>query len=143
MNVTTEFCLLKLVSLGTKFQVQLTTLIFLTKLAQKRNFQLKTEKSHLCVHPWSLLTRLNFSARGPADTGILMSLLLLVAETVNFTLNVTLRHQNVTPAVSFSMIFFKSIHYTLLNNFIRMIDMAVFVNHLFLFDFKVLASSFM
>ena len=34
------------------------------------------------MRPWSLLTILNFSERGPTDNGILMSQLLLVAETI-------------------------------------------------------------
>ena len=38
------------------------------------------EKLHFNVRPWSLLTILNFSARGPTDS-ILTSPLLLVAET--------------------------------------------------------------
>ena len=45
-------------------------------------FRLKMEKSNLCVRPWwSLLTILNFSARGPTANNILMFLLRLVAET--------------------------------------------------------------
>ena len=54
-------------SLGTKFQRTVTVLIFLTKFAQKGYFHSKTEKSYLCVCPWSLLTILNFSARGLTD----------------------------------------------------------------------------
>ena len=56
------------ISRGTKFQ--LTILIFLTKFVQKEYFRLKTEESHLGVRPWSLLTILNFSARGPTDTTV-------------------------------------------------------------------------
>ena len=44
--------------------------------------QTEMEKLHFRVRPWSLLTILNFSEQEPTDTnGILMSLLLLVAET--------------------------------------------------------------
>ena len=44
--------------------------------------QTEMQKSHFRVRPWSLLTTLNFSEQEPTDTnGILMSLLLLVAET--------------------------------------------------------------
>ena len=97
------------ISLGTKFQLKLTILLFWTKFAQKgcfrsktkkvntiielcifelakvpkKNFRSKTEKLHLRVSPWSLLTILSFSARGPI--GILMSLLLLVTETKEHT----------------------------------------------------------
>ena len=35
------------ISLGTKFQLKLTILIFLTKFVQKENFQSKMEKLHL------------------------------------------------------------------------------------------------
>ena len=57
------------ISLGTKFQLILTILIFFLffffwiKLAQTRNFRSKTKKSHWCVRAWSLLTILNFSTR--------------------------------------------------------------------------------
>ena len=53
------------ISLSTKFQFTLTVLIFFTKFAQNRHFRSKTEKLHLCVHPWSLLTILNICPRGP------------------------------------------------------------------------------
>ena len=46
------------ISLGTKFQLKVTILIFWTKFAQKGELWSETEKSHLCVHPWSLLTTL-------------------------------------------------------------------------------------
>ena len=55
---------------GTKFHLKLTILIFWVKFAQKGYFWSKTEKSQLCVRPWSLLTMLNFSARGPTDTTV-------------------------------------------------------------------------
>ena len=47
-------------SLGAKFQLKLTVYFFFTKFAQKGYFWTKTEKSHLRVHPWLLLTILNF-----------------------------------------------------------------------------------
>ena len=43
--------------------------------------QTETQKSLFCVRPCSLLTIVNFSERGPTDNDILMSFLLLVAET--------------------------------------------------------------
>ena len=49
-------------------QVKVTVLIFWTKFAQKGYFGSKTEKSHFCLRPWSLLTILNFSKRGLTDT---------------------------------------------------------------------------
>ena len=49
------------ISIGTKFKLKLIIWIFLTKFVQKGNFRSKTEKSHLCVRPLSLLTMLNFS----------------------------------------------------------------------------------
>ena len=58
------------ISLGTKFQLNLTILIFLTKFAKKGYFRSETETSHLCVRSWSLLTILFFSTRGPADTTV-------------------------------------------------------------------------
>ena len=70
------------ISSGTKFQLKLTSLIFFTKLAPKKNFRLKTENSHLWVRPWSLITILNTGADW--HNGILLSLLLLVAETIIF-----------------------------------------------------------
>ena len=42
----------------------------LTKFAQKENFPSKTEKSHLCLRLWFLLTILNFSSPGPTDTTV-------------------------------------------------------------------------
>ena len=53
--------------------------IFWIKLAGY--FRSGTEKSHFYVRPWALLI-LNSSARVPTDNGILMSLILLVAETM-------------------------------------------------------------
>ena len=47
-------------------------------------------KSLFCVRPWSWLTISNFSERGPTDNGILMSLLVLVAETKNSVLKLYL-----------------------------------------------------
>ena len=58
------------ISLRTKFQLKLTILIFWAKLAQKGCFRSKSENSYLCECPWSLLTILNFLARGPTDNGI-------------------------------------------------------------------------
>ena len=55
---------------------------FFTKFAQKGYFRSETEKSNLCVRPWSLLTTLNFSAGADRHSAILMSLLLLVVETI-------------------------------------------------------------
>ena len=57
---------------------------FWTKFAQKGYFQSKeTRKSHLRVRPWSLLTILNFFRKEPyKHNGVLMSLLLLVKETI-------------------------------------------------------------
>ena len=52
------------ISIATKFQLKLIIWIFLTKFTQKGNFRWKTEKSHLCVRPLSLLTMLNFSTGG-------------------------------------------------------------------------------
>ena len=43
-------------------------MIFGPKFAQNWYFRFKTEKSHFCVRPWSLLTILSFSAREPIDT---------------------------------------------------------------------------
>ena len=40
---------------------------FSTKFSKKGYFRSKTEKSHLYVRPWSLLTILNFSARRPTN----------------------------------------------------------------------------
>ena len=45
-------------------------LFVLTNYPQKGHFQSKTEKSHLSVRPWLLLTILNFSARRPTDTAV-------------------------------------------------------------------------
>ena len=45
--------------------------------------QTELQKSPFCVRPWSLLTILNFSERGPTDNSIVMSLLLLVPETIS------------------------------------------------------------
>ena len=72
------------ISLSTKLQVKLTILIFWTKCAQKGYFWSKTQnRTFACVHPWLLLIMLNFSARGLTETTvILMSLLLLVTETI-------------------------------------------------------------
>ena len=70
------------ISLGTKLQLKLTSSIFRTKFFQKGSFRSKTEKSHLCMCPWLLLAILNFSTW--YNNGILMSLLLLVAETINY-----------------------------------------------------------
>ena len=60
------------ISQGIQFQLTLTFLFifFFTKFVQKGYFRLKTEKSHLRVRPWSLLTILNFSARKSADTTV-------------------------------------------------------------------------
>ena len=55
---------------GTKFQLKLTILIFKTEFEQKGYFWSETEKLHLCVCPWLLLTILNFSAREPTDTTV-------------------------------------------------------------------------
>ena len=44
----------------------------------------------------------------------------------------------IPPLEHCSVNFFKPIHYILLNNFIRMIDVTVFVHFLCLFNFKVL-----
>ena len=52
------------ITLGTKFQLKLTILIFLARFSKKGNFQSKTEKWHLRVRPWSLLTILNFPNGG-------------------------------------------------------------------------------
>ena len=51
-----------------KFQLRLTIWSFWTKFAQESYFRSKAEKSNFCVRPWSLLTILNFSARGLTDT---------------------------------------------------------------------------
>ena len=70
------------ISLGTKFQFELTILIYWTKFAQKGYLRSKTEKLLFSVRPWSLFTIISFST-----WGILMSLFLLVAETMrpNYT----------------------------------------------------------
>ena len=62
------------ISLGTKFQVILIFFISWTRFAQKGYFLSETEKLHLRVRPWWLL-------RADRHNSILMSLLLLVAET--------------------------------------------------------------
>ena len=65
------------ISLGTKFQLKLIILNFW-------NFRPKTEKSHLYVRPWTLLTILSFFRTGAGRHNsilILMPLILLVAET--------------------------------------------------------------
>ena len=56
------------ISLGNKFHLKLTILIFWTKFGQKEYSQSGMEKSHLCVCPSLLLTILNFSVRGPTVT---------------------------------------------------------------------------
>ena len=48
MNITIEFLHIR-ISLGTKFQLKLTILIFSTKIAQKGYFQLKTEKGYTTI----------------------------------------------------------------------------------------------
>ena len=58
------------IGLTMKFQPKLTILIFWTKFAKKRNLRSKTEKSRFWVRPWSLLTILNFSTRGPTGPTI-------------------------------------------------------------------------
>ena len=52
------------ISLGTKFQSKFTVLIFWTKFAQNGYFQPETERLYFSVHPWLLLTILDFSAGG-------------------------------------------------------------------------------
>ena len=88
MNNTIEFCIFELVhtsnfSLHWQF---LFFIVFWTNLPEKGYFQPRTEKSHLCARPWSLLTILNFKLfHTIADRHniILMSLLLLVSETIS------------------------------------------------------------
>ena len=46
------------------------------------------------MRSWSLLTLLNFSERGPTNNGILMSLLLLVAETRAFVNKLLINYLN-------------------------------------------------
>ena len=52
------------ISLGTNFQSKFTVLILWTKFAQNRYFQPETERLYFSVHPWLLLTILDFSAGG-------------------------------------------------------------------------------
>ena len=56
--------------------------------------QTETQKLHFWVRPWSLLTLLNFSERGPTNNGILMSLPLLVAETRAFVNKLLINYLN-------------------------------------------------
>ena len=70
------------ISLGTKFQLKLTILIFFFvclfvfyQICPKIEFPVKNRKIaygrwSLLTIPWSLLTILNFSARGPTDTTV-------------------------------------------------------------------------
>ena len=55
---------------GTKFHLKLMILIFWIKFVQKEYFQSKTEKLHFSVHPWALLTILNFSVQELTDTTV-------------------------------------------------------------------------
>ena len=76
-----EFCMFELVQV-LNFSLNWQVWFFFTKLAPKKNFRSKTENSHLCVRPWSLITILNTGADW--HNGILSSLLRLVAETIIF-----------------------------------------------------------
>ena len=56
------------ISSGTKFQLELTILIFLTKFAQKGYFLIEHGKiTRVCV-PMVVTYYINFSARGASDT---------------------------------------------------------------------------
>ena len=57
-------------TVGTKFQLKLTNLVFWTKFDQKEYFQSKTEKMHFSVRPRSLLSILNFFEWGPTDATV-------------------------------------------------------------------------
>ena len=57
-----------LISLHTKFQLELRILIFYVKFAQRRYFWSKAEKLHFFVRPWSLIPILIFSAQRSTDT---------------------------------------------------------------------------
>ena len=82
------------ISLGTKFLLKLTILIFLTKFAQKGNFRSKTEILHLCVRSWLLLATLTFPHGGRLTQRYFMSVLLLVADAINpLTTNVCIVNQ--------------------------------------------------
>ena len=52
---------------GNKFHFKQKILNCGTKFSQKVYLRFKTEKSHFWVGSWSLLTILNFSARGPTN----------------------------------------------------------------------------
>ena len=52
----------------TKFHSKKRILSFEIRFPLKGHFRSKTEKCHFCVRPWSLNTRLNFSARVPTET---------------------------------------------------------------------------
>ena len=49
MNTTIEFCIFEIV-LGTKFQLNLTIMIFWTKLTPKKYFQSKNEKMKIAIN---------------------------------------------------------------------------------------------
>ena len=66
VNTTIEFCIFELVYVLT-FSLNWQFWFFLSNLPEKGVFPSKTEKSHLNVCPWSLLSILNFFTPGPTD----------------------------------------------------------------------------
>ena len=63
VNITLEFCIFELAKVpNVSLHWHWFFFFFLNKFTQKGYFQPKTEKLHLCVRPWSLLTIWIFSA---------------------------------------------------------------------------------
>ena len=80
MNTAIELCIR--ISLDTKFHLKLSILIFFDQICRKKEFSVENGKIRI-VRASMVVTYYVNNARGPTDNGILMSLLLLVAETKN------------------------------------------------------------
>ena len=93
---TIRFCIFELVEVPNFSLVAILNLM--TKFAQKSYFRSKTEKLDFRVRPCSLLNYIKLSRTG-ADrhNGVLMSLLLLVAETIIVILRAELKASVLPP----------------------------------------------